>query len=110
MSALADKIRRARETGVEVNGRHFVIRRPTDEEFAGLGGSSLLGMAKRFTIGWDLTELDLVPGGTAVPVLFDADDFAEWIADQPEFWVPLGEQVLAAYKAHAAKREQAAKN
>lgn len=110
MSALAEKIRKARETSVEANGRHFTVRRPTDEEVAGLSGASLLGIAKRFTIGWDLTELDLVPGGSAVPLPFDADDFAEWLADQPEFWVPLGEAIMSAYKVHAEKREQTAKN
>lgn len=110
MSALADKIRKARETSVEANGRRFTVRRPTDEEVIGLGGASMLDVARRFTIGWDLTELDLVPGGSAVPVPFDADDFAEWIADQPAYWVPLGEAVISAYRTHAEKRESAVKN
>lgn len=110
MSALADKIRRARETVIEANGRRFTVRRPTDEEMAGLADASLIDVARRFTIGWEFTEIDLVPGGSAVPLPFDADAFGEWIADQPEYWLPLGEAVMAAYKMHIDRRESAVKN
>ena len=108
--SLVDKIRKARETGVEVNGKQYTIRRPTDEEAIGLRASSLLDVVKGFTIGWSLCEIDIVPGGSAVPVPFDAELFAEWVADQPEVWEPLGAAILQAYKDHADKREAASKN
>ena len=110
--SLIDKIRKARETGVEVGGRQFVIRRPTDEEALRIGRDDMdmLGVVKRFTVGWDLTELDVIPGGSPASLPFDAALFGEWVADQPAVWEPLGQAILEAYKAHTDKRADAAKN
>lgn len=110
--SLADKIRKARESNIEIAGRAWTIRRPTDEEAAAISanGDGLLAIVKRFVIGWPLTELDLVPGGTGASVPFDAEAFGEWVADQPELWDKLGTAIIDAYQAHAAKREQAVKN
>lgn len=110
--SLAEKIRKARESTVDVDGKTWTIRRPTDEEAAQLSanGDGLLAIVKRFVIGWTLTELDLVPGGTGVAVPFDSEVFGEWVADQPDLWTPLGMAVLDAYKLHADKREAAVKN
>lgn len=113
MSALADKIRRARETKVEAGGREFTIRRPTDAEameFGQDGGIKPLDLVCRFTVGWNLTELDLIPGGVGVAVEFDAEAFREWAADQPETLSALSTAVVQAYTAHAAKRGDAEKN
>ncbi len=109
---LADKIRKARESTVDVDGRTWTVRRPSDEEAALISthGDGLLIIVKRFVIGWPLTELDLVPGGTGVSVPFDRDLFGEWIADQPELWAPLGMAILEAYKIHTDKRDAAVKN
>lgn len=110
--SLADKIRKSRESTVEAGGRSWTIRRPTDEEAAliSANGDGLLAIIKRFVIGWPLTELDLIPGGSGVAVPFDRDVFAEWVADQPDLWEPLGGAILAAYKTHADKRDAAVKN
>ena len=108
--SLIDKIRKARETGVEAGGRKFTIRRPTDEEAMTFGKSGLLEIVKKFVIGWELTELDLIPGGGPDKVTFDAALFAEWVADQPEVWEPLGTAILEAYKAHTDKRDASVKN
>lgn len=110
--SLADKIRKARETGVEISGQTWTIRRPTDEEAMLLrsDGDGLLAIVKRFVIGWPLSEIDLVPGGTAVKLPFDGEAFAEWVADRPELWEPLGNAILDAYKTHAAKRDASVKN
>lgn len=108
--SLLDKIRKARETGVEAGGRKFTIRRPTDEEAMQFGKSGLLDIVKKFVIGWELTELDLIPGGDGVAVKFDPELFSEWVADQPEVWEPLGTAILNAYKAHTDKRDAAVKN
>ena len=108
--ALIDKIRKARETTIQINGKTWTIRRPTDEEAVQLGQSGLLDMVKRFVIGWELTELDLIPGGDGSAVKFDAALFAEWVADQPDVWEPLGAAILEAYKTHAEKRDAALKN
>ena len=110
--SLVEKIRKARETSVEAGGRRFVIRRPTDEEALAnsRAGASLLDVVRQFTIGWEMTELDLIPGGSPTPVPFSAELFGEWVADQPSIWEPLGNAILAAYKAHADKRGEAVKN
>lgn len=110
MSVLADKIRRARESQVEACGHTFTIRRPTDADAMSLGESTALDLVRRFTVGWNLTELDLIPGGSGAAVDFDAEAFGEWVADQPEVIGGLITALFDAYKAHAAKREGAAKN
>ena len=109
---LEEKIRKAREVGVEADGRKFTIRRPTDEEMAiwRETGDSLVAAVKRFVIGWELVELDLIPGGGPEKVPFNSALFAEWVADQPAVWTPLGHAILESYKAHAAKRDVAVKN
>lgn len=110
--SLIDRIRRAREVGVEAGGRKFTIRRPTDEEAVVMSrrGDSLIDIVKRFTCAWDLVELDLIPGGGPEPVPFDSVVWSEWVADHPEIWGPLGEAILEQYRLHAAKRDAAAKN
>ena len=109
---LIEKIRKARELMVEVNGHQFTIRRPTDEEAINFSSESfgLVDIVKLFTVGWNLTELDLIPGGGGEPVKFDHALFCEWVADQPIIWQPLGEAIMKAYSDHAAKREDAKKN
>ena len=112
MKNLLEKMRRAREIGVEAAGHKFTVRRPTDEEALAFSNeeTTLLSVVKRFVVGWDLCEIDLIPGGGADKQAFDADLFGEWVADQPDVWEPLGKAILDAYRAHAEKREAAAKN
>lgn len=110
--SLVDKIRKAREVAVEAGGHSFTIRRPTDEEMLRLSNEDgdMFGIVRAHTVGWNLKELDLIPGGGPEPVAFTAELFSEWIGDQPETWHPLGEAILEAYKAHADKRSTAVKN
>jgi hypothetical protein len=108
--SLIDKIRKARETTIEINGKSWTIRRPTDEEATQFGQAGLFDIVKRFVIGWELIELEIIPGGGPEKVPFDSALFAEWVADQPEVWEPLGTAILEAYKAHAEKRDASLKN
>lgn len=110
MSALADRIRRARESQVEAGGHDFTIRRPTDAEAASLGAVSNVQYIARFTVGWNLKEIDLVPGGNPVDAPFDSDAFCEWVSDQPDVAKKIAEAITEAYKAHAEKRDTDAKN
>lgn len=112
MLSLIDKIRRAREIGVEADGKKFTIRRPTDEEALQFSNENvtMLSVVKRFTVGWEMAEMDIVPGGGPEKVPFDAILFGEWVADQPTIWEPLGTAILSAYQAHHDKRGTAAKN
>lgn len=111
MSLLDQRIK-ARTSTVEADGRVFSIRRPTDEEALKIGRNDIdmLDVVRSFTIGWDLTELDVVSSGTSEKIPFDSALFADWIADQPQLWVPMGEAILNAYRLHAEKRDAAVKN
>lgn len=107
MADLIARMRKARELDVEAGGRRFTVRRPTDMEAARLAnGGDLLD----FVVGWDLKEIDLVPGGGPDPVPFDGALFREWIADRPDLWQPVTDAVREAYAAHVRQREDRAKN
>jgi len=113
MSALAEKLRRARQSTVEVDGRKFVITRPTDADAAfRMAGMDTIDALKRFVIGWPgMTEIDLgIPGGTGVEALFDPETFAAWVEDQPQVWAGLTKAIGEAYAAHAEKHKAAEKN
>jgi len=58
---------------------------------------------QRFVIGWNLTELDIIPGGTSVSVPFETELFMDWVADRPDLWSPLTAAVLDAYDAYQAQ-------
>lgn len=110
--SLIDKIRKARETSVEVGGHTFVVIRPTDEQALGFSRNDItvVDIVRRFTVGWDLIELDIYSGGGSENVPFSADLFGEWVADNPDVWEPLGNAIMAAYKAHSDKRSESVKN
>lgn len=108
--ALIDKLRRARESTIEAGGHVFTLRRPSDAEAAQLGGSSPLELVRRFVVGWNLRELDLIPGGNPEPAPFSAEVWALWVDDQPALWGPLSDAVIAAYKRHTESREAVEKN
>ena len=109
---LIEKIRAAREQKVSIGKGTFTIRRPTDEEAIQFSRDDvgLVEIVKRFTTGWNLQEIDLIPGGSPTDIPFDGALFSEWVADQPEVWEPLGQAVLNAYRAHTEKRDTAEKN
>ena len=104
--SLVDKIRLARQSQFEAGGFTFTISRPTDLDIATLGDKSMQQVAAKFVCGWNLKELDVIPGGTGSPAPFDSELFAEWLADRPEFWMPLAEEILARYKQHVEGREE----
>jgi hypothetical protein len=113
MSAIHRRLLEARKTKVKVGAHEFQVRRPTDAEAMALhrGDSvDMVGVVKQFTVGWNLTELDLIAGGAPDPVAFDAALFADWVEDKPDLWAVLGDAIIEAYKAHAQQRTSAEKN
>lgn len=99
---------RARERQVTVGGHVFTIRRPKPAELVQpLAG---LDLVQRFTVGWDLTNADLVRGGTPDPEPFDAVLFRDYIEDEPALWEPLGEAIMGLWREHEAARADALKN
>lgn len=109
-AALIAKLRKAREFTVEVGGHKFTARRPTDVDAIELAGIAPVEFVRRFVIGWDFAELDVIPGGGPDPVTFDPELWAEWISDRPDLWEPLAIPIMDAYKRHVDEREAAAKN
>lgn len=110
MSDLLAKRRAARETVVEAGGHKFTLRRPTAYERVGFGGATPFDLVCRFVVGWDLTGLDLVPGGDPTPAPFDSELLADYLADQPQLWEPLTHALAGLITDHDAALEAAAKN
>lgn len=113
MNALLEKIRKARETQVEVEGVKYTILRPTDLDVLDMqysGTREAVEGISKFVIGWDLKEIDIIPGGRNVPIDYDRDLFNEYIADKPGSWSGLIEAVRNTYKTYTEGREVRAKN
>jgi hypothetical protein len=102
---LIDKIKRSRETQVMASGFIFTVRRPTDLEVSVLSGKELKqgDLLEKFVSGWDLKELDIIPGGDGAFVPFSTPLFMEWVADHPEIWGPLASAIVASYESHQIK-------
>lgn len=110
MSKLAEKMRRAREFDVQIEGHKFTVRRPTDAELLDLSGSKAFDFACRFVVGWDVKELDMIPGGGPDVVPFDVADWVEWLGDRSDLWEPLSKAIVDSYKAHEAATKENEKN
>jgi hypothetical protein len=112
MNPLIAQIRKARLSQIEVGGRKFTIRRPTDLEAATMASERLspFDVVLKHVVDWQVCERDIVSQGGDAAVPFDADLFAEWVVDQPDLWQPLAEAVMGAYARHRDAMEAAAKN
>ena len=83
MSALIDKMRRAREQRVTAGNHTFVIRRPTDLEMLRFQQDRSPEKLMSFVVGWDgVTEGDILSGGDPHPLPFDHSVLVEWLADR----------------------------
>lgn len=131
---LIEKLKKARQSNVEIDGRSFTITRPTPMQamdwLTGLGGMALsqdelklffeqqfslhnetwrklaLAAIERFVIDWPgMQEIDLIPGGTGVPVAFDRDLFLLWVEDYPSIITGLGYHIFESWLNYLAARE-----
>lgn len=111
MSALLEKLRRAREVRVPVGGYTFTVRRPTDVEWIELRDRPLVRAVLPFVVGWEgVKEIDLIPGGDPHPVPFNADVCTEWLIDRIDLLPEIVEAFVKAYEDHLAQRGTAEKN
>lgn len=111
MSALSEKIRRAREIRVPIGGKTFTLLRPTTLDMIDLQGKSAARAIIPHIIGWEgVTALDLYSGGDGAPVPFDADACLEWLSDRVDLLGPIAQAAVDAYDAHRIQLEDAAKN
>ncbi len=134
MSILIEKLKKARQSNVEVEGRTFTITRPTPmqamEWLVGLGGVALsqdelklffeqhfslhnetwrnlaTAAIEGFVIDWPgLQEIDLIPGGTGVPVAFDRELFLLWVQDYPAIVTGLGYHIFESWLNYLAAQD-----
>jgi len=108
--ALIEKILRAREQAVTVGERTFTIRRPTSADMVEMEGKNNLDYLRKFVVGWNLQELDVVPGGGAEPIPYDAEVWAHYLNDRQELWAPLGEAIIKSITDYAEARKVDGKN
>lgn len=109
--SLVQKIRKARESRVEVGGYGFQIRRPTALEMIEINGKPRGRAYLGFVVGWDgVTQLDVMPGGDPHPLEFDAGVCAEWLTDRLDLLAPLIQAIDDACAAHEARLEDSKKN
>ncbi|MER2518572.1 MAG: hypothetical protein ABTR92_19610 [Candidatus Accumulibacter phosphatis] len=113
MSALLQKLLRARETQIPVGEYVFTIRRPTPlehEEKLSKGNNPARGILS-FVVGWEnVTSADIIPGGDPHPLAFEAAVCAEWLSDRPDLFAPIAEAIVQAYRAHILALEDSLKN
>lgn len=115
MSALSEKIRKAREVRVEfedaVGKKEFIVLRPTTVDMAEMAGKSKARAILGFIVGWSgVSSLDLYPGGDANPVEFDKDAGSEWLLDRIDILSAIADKAMDAYQAHQKNLEQIQKN
>ena len=110
MSALAEKIRKSRESVIEAGGFQFTIRRPTDMEMVEFYQKRDPKQLLRFVVGWGrVRELDLFPGGDPHPAKFDPEACEEWLSDRADLFSPVVTGITDAYQAHKSAMEDAEK-
>lgn len=109
MNRLLDKIKKARESKLKIDGITYTVMRPTDLDTIEMRfentKEAVLGVSK-FVIGWDAKEVDLFPGGTGSEAEFSQDVFIEYIKDHPEAWSPLIEGVRDLYQRYSENRKE----
>lgn len=110
MSVALDKRHKAREQLVAAGGHSYTLRRPTAAALARLAEGSRLDMLRACVVGWDLTYLDLYPGGEPVHAVFTAELWSDWLDDSPAIWEPLIDALLGMIRQHQDALEAAEKN
>lgn len=110
MAGLIERLRAAREQIVEIDGIRLRVRRPTYADLAYVQAESNEDFLRRCVVGWvGVREVDIVPGGAAHEVPFDADVCIEWFKDAPQRWVSLNERVSEIVRQYLASLGDAEK-
>lgn len=114
--SIAEKMRRARERPVEFEGRSYTVRIPTPGEledlYDQLAGKRMTArrVALAFLCGWNLQEIDLIPGGSPVAVPCDADVAEEWMNGKPALVDKLFAAITEGMESRKKEIEDAKKN
>lgn len=109
--ALIRRMRKARQSQVDVGRFKFTILRPQEGEMVRVKNMTAVELATEYVIDWHgVTEADLVPSGGSDPVAFDRELWFEWCRDRHDFWSPINNALNTAIADHINRREEAAKN
>lgn len=130
MSAnLIEKLKKSRETNVKVDGKTFIIIRPTAMQIMNwlndINGNPLSKddikqiymemfslknqlwrkLAQQaielFVVGWSgVKEIDIIPGGADIELPFNRELFLLWVQDYPAIVTELGFNILDAWSNH----------
>lgn len=112
MSALTEKLRKARTLRIETGGYVFFVLRPTplEREEIRQRGSVAEGIFS-LIVGWEgVTELAMLGGGSPHPLPFDPSACAEWLSDRPDLFNPIVSAVVSGYENYLLLRETELKN
>lgn len=102
--SLVQKIRKARESRVEVGGYTFIVLRPTALDMTEIAAASRGRAILPFIIGWEgVKELDIIPGGDPHPLEFDADVCTEWLCDRIDLLGPIATKAFELFVEYQAK-------
>lgn len=116
MSRLAEKIRKLRQTEVEIPHKDykFIVSRPTDidvQEIRMAGGLPVVKLVERYVTGWvNVREMDIIPGGDPHPIEFDKAACVEWLSDDGHTLQILVQKMMDSYAAWREQRETSEKN
>jgi hypothetical protein len=107
--SLVDQLRKSREKIVKSGEFELTIKRPTDYDAVKFAKMEQLEILTEFVEGWNVKEIDIVPGGTSEVAPFSKELFREWIKEDLNLWNPLIEQIQAAYLDHKKEKDEALK-
>lgn len=105
--SLLEKLKKSRQTDIQAGGYTFTVKRPTAFDLGEFkeGEFTAKHILNKFVVGWDLKEIDIIPGGDNVAAPFDPALFVEWVADHQDIWAVLQDGIWAAYTAHNKQQE-----
>lgn len=103
MRTISD-LEKQRRIEVTVGKHTFVCRRPTAADFARMAMANAtepFEFARRYVTDWkNVSERDVFGEGDDTPLKFDLAVWQAWCDDQPDFWGPIANALLDAFKAH----------
>jgi len=132
--SLIDKLKKSRQTNVDVDGKIFTITRPTPMQamiwLTGIDGNPLSqedakkffdehfslhndvwrklaqDAIEKFVVDWPgMQEIDIIPGGVGAPVAFDNDLFLLWVQDHPATVTQLGYKIFESWLNYLSAQE-----
>lgn len=110
MRTLSD-LEKQRRIEVTVDKWTFVCRRPTAVDFARMAATQSVEpfeFCRRFVVGWKgVTEKDVFDEGTDAEIEFELPLWQAWVDDRPDFWGPIANTLLDAYRAHKGQVDDA---